>query len=125
MEPRELDGRTIIAILVSITDSLDQCAISGVVQWDGSVLSLECADHSLSLPILAHQALPVAAYPVDRLCKRPEDAAAVRRVLGNAQYITFLRVPSMPQGAPRVPEPMLLASAQLPAWGWRKPITGV
>ncbi len=116
MEPRELDGRPILAILVSDFDRWDQRAVGGVGRWDGSVLSFECSDPPTSLPMPPHLALPVTAYPVDHLSVTPGEAASVRSTLAGFEYVAFLQVPAMPEGARPIPEPMLLLFARAPAW---------
>jgi hypothetical protein len=116
MKLRELDGRPILAILVSTNDSQHQATVSGVGRWNGSALSLECSDPPISLPLPTGLTLPVAAYPMDRLCKTPEELASVRSVLTGNEYVTVIRVPTIPEGARPVPDPMFVAMAWVPGW---------
>jgi hypothetical protein len=116
MEPCDLDGRSILAILVSTKDSWDQATVSGVGRWNGSLLSLEWSDPPISLPLAADLRLPVAGYPIDRLCKTLEERASVRSVLTGNEYVTVIRVPTVPEGARPIPEPMLVAMAWAPGW---------
>jgi hypothetical protein len=124
MEPRELDGRSILAVLASDLYPSDQRAVSGVGRWDGSVLLFESSDPPVSLPMRPDLALPVAAYPVDYLCETPEEAVSVRSTLDGIEYVAFLRVPTMPEGARPIPEPMLVFFAWAPAWRREQRRTG-
>ena len=119
IDPQFLNGRRIHAILISERDLLDQRAVTGIGSWDGAKLLLlsDGGQSPLPIPLVDGRAPANELTSKARAAIRTVDAdnaELLRKALDLADYLAIWQVPSLPNWAAPLPEP--LAVAWVPGW---------
>jgi hypothetical protein len=119
IDPQLLDSRRIHAILLLASDPLHQRAVTGVGSWDGAQLALvpDGRHPSLPVPLIegrapAHELTPSVRAMIETM--EADNADTLRNALAVADFLAVWSVPSLPDWAAPVPEP--LAVARVPGW---------